>query len=243
MAPQSRPIPLLLTRPAAQGDRLAADLAAYLPGALQPIPTPLMEPVFIAPRIPALNWSSVILTSETGVEAAVRLREAGQDLPRAAWCVGDRTARVAQDAGFTATSARGDAEALIALILASNDTGPLLHLKGRDARGDIAPRLVAQGRPTHATVVYAQEARPLTNVAKMVLDGSDPVVIPLFSPRSAALFAAQGPFAAPLWIAAISPATARVAENLSPQRLCIAERPDSPAMLSALRTVIDTPAA
>ena len=242
MAPQSRPIPLLLIRPAAQGERLATDLSAQMPGVFQSISTPLMEPTFLSPDLPRSDWSSVILTSETGVEAAVRLREAGRILPLDAWCVGDRTAHVASEAGFRAISAQGDAEALIDLILASDDPGPLLHLRGRDARGDIAPRLTAQGRPAHASIVYAQEALPLAKDAAAVLAGSEPVVVPLFSPRSAALFVARGPFAAPLWIAAISAATARAAEPLAPQRLSIAKHPDGAMMLSAIRTLIDTPA-
>lgn len=242
MAPQSIPLPLLLTRPAAQGDRFAAELAAHLPGRFIPIATPLMEPVFLAPDGTDAPSSAVILTSETGVEAAASLRRAGHALPERAWCVGDRTAQVAQAAGFSAISAKGDAEALIALILASQDPGPFLHLRGREARGDIAPRLTAQGCPTRSLVVYAQEPRPLAARATTALSGKGPVVVPLFSPRSAALFAEQGPFAAPLWVAAISPATARAAEPLSPARLVTAGHPDGAAMLAAVETLLNDPA-
>lgn len=240
MAPQSRP--LLLTRPVAQGKRFADDLVARMPGRLDVIPTPLMEPVFLPFDLPVAPWSAMILTSETGVEAAARCRAAGHSLPRAAWCVGDRTAQAAADAGFDARSAKGDAEALIALILASDDPGPLLHFRGRDARGDIAPRLGAKGRPAHAAIVYAQEPCPLAEAARNALAGTAPVVVPLFSPRSAALFAAQGPFAAPLWIAAISEAAARAVETLSPQRCAIAARPDGAAMLAAVEALMNDPA-
>ena len=156
--------------------------------------------------------------------------------------MGDRTAQVAQAAGFDATSAQGDAESLITLILASGDQGPFLHLRGREARGDIAPRLTAQGRPAHAAIVYAQDPLPLSPEAREALSARAPVVLPLFSPRSAALFAAQGPFAAPLWIVAISAATARAVETLSSQRLMIAERPDGAAMLDAVQTIVNDPA-
>lgn len=239
MAPQSRPLPLLLTRPAAQGDRFATDLATQMPGWFDLFSSPLMAAVFLAPELPRSEWSSVILTSETGVEAANRLRSGGLPLPRAAWCVGDRTAQVAQAAGFDARSARGDAEALISLILASDDRGPFLHLRGRESRGDIAPRLSAQGRLADAAIVYAQDPLPLTPQATAVLSAQTPVVVPLFSPRSAALFAAQGPFSAPLWIVAISAATARAVETLTPQRLAIAERPDGAAMLAAVQTIVN----
>ncbi|MBD1206068.1 MAG: uroporphyrinogen-III synthase [Rhodobacteraceae bacterium] len=242
MAPQSRPLPLLLTRPAAQGDRFAADLIARMPGWFERISSPLMAPFFMTPDLPGSDWSAVIFTSETGVEAAIRLRNAGLTLPRSAWCVGDRTAQVAQAAGFDATSAHGDAESLITLILASDDQGPLLHLRGREARGDIAPRLTAQGCPAHAAIVYAQDPLPLAAAARAALSGRTPVLLPLFSPRTAALFTAQGPFAAPLWIVAISAATARAVESLSPQRLMIAERPDGASMQAAIETIVNDPA-
>ena len=242
MVPQSRPMPLLLTRPAEQSERFAAMVAARMPGQFDPILTPLMAPAFLSPDIPDLPWSSVIFTSETGVEAALRLAKPGQIFPRRAWCVGDRTTDVARSAGFDAVSAQGDAEALIALVLASHDQGPLLHLRGRDARGDIAPRLAAQGRPAHGAIVYAQDPQPLTPAARIALDGSTPVVVPLFSPRSAALFAGQGPFSAPLCITAISEATARAAASLAPHRISVAERPDAEAMVAAVETIVNNPA-
>lgn len=206
------------------------------------IRTPLMEPAFLSPAWPEAAYSALILTSETGVEAAARLREAGRTLPITAWCVGDRTAKVAEAAGFRAISAQGDAEALLALILASNDPGPFLHLRGREARGDIAPRLAAQGRPAHAAIVYAQEPLPLSSQAQAALSGLSPVLVPLFSPRSAALFAAQGPFTAPLWIAAISPATARATAPLAPARLLVADHPDAAAMTTVIETMMNDPA-
>jgi len=243
MTPQSRPIPVLLTRPAAQGDRFAADLRARFGAVVELVASPLMEPDLLTPDWPDGAYSCLILTSETGVEAAVRLRDLGRALPERAICVGDRTAAVARAAGFDARSAQGDAEALIALILASDDLGPFLHLRGKDARGDIAPRLAAKGRPAAAAVVYDQRAVPLTEPARALLEGDRAVVVPLFSPRSADLLLAQGPFAAPLLVAALSPAVATRAEALVPQRIVVANRPDAGAMMEAIAALIPDPRA
>lgn len=243
MAPQSRPLPVLLTRPSDRGDRFAADLAARFGDAVVPVSSPMMAPVFLAPDWPDAPYSSLILTSETGVEAAALLRDAGRALPARAICVGDRTAQAAEAAGFAAASAQGDAEALIAMVLEGADDGPFLHLRGRDARGDIAPRLTAKGRPAHAAVVYAQDPLPLTDRARALLAGDAPVVVPLFSPRSADLLAAQGPFTAPLLVAAISPAAAARASALRPDRLETALRPDAAAMMEALALLIHHPRA
>lgn len=243
MTSQSQPIPVLITRPAAQADRFAADLRARFAAAVEPVASPLMEPDLLTPEWPVGDYSCLILTSETGVEGAARLRAMGRELPKRALCVGDRTAAVARAAGFDAKSAQGDAETLIALILAGNDPGPFLHLRGKDARGDIAPRLSAKGRPAVAAVVYDQRAVPLGDDARTLLAGDRAVVVPLFSPRSADLLLAQGPFSAPLLVATLSPAVAARAEALAPARMVTAARPDAGAMMDAIAALIPDPRA
>ncbi len=241
MAPQHHAHPVLLTRPALQAERFAAQMALRFGAALRPIISPLMVPEFLNPEWPDLPYSTLILTSETGAEAAARLRSLGRAIPEKAICVGDRTAEIAGSLGFDARSAKGDAEALIALILESGDPGPFLHLRGREARGDIAPRLAAKGRPAQAAVVYAQGAQPLTAEAQTLLSGHDPVIIPLFSPRSAALLADFGPFTAPLLLAAISPAAAEKAAILGPERLVVADSPNAVGVLAAIAMLIADP--
>lgn len=242
MAPQHCALSVLLTRPAAQAERFAAEMAIRFGDTLKPVFSPLMVPEYLCPDWPDEEYSTLILTSETGVEATARLRALGRKLPKQAICVGDRTAAMARAAGFDATSAQGDAEVLIALILQGDDPGPFLHLRGRDARGDIAPRLAAKGRRAHAAIVYQQVAQRLNGQARALLGGTDPVVIPLFSPRSAALLADFGPFAAPLLLAAISPAAAETATILAPLRMEVAARPDAAAMLDAVGKLIPDPA-
>jgi uroporphyrinogen-III synthase len=242
MAPQHHARPVLLTRPAPQAERFAAELANRFGATLRPVISPLMVPEFFAPEWPDLPYSTLILTSETGAEAAALLREKGRALPERAICVGDRTAEAARGLGFDARSAKGDAEVLIALILESDDPGPFLHLRGREARGDVAPRLAAKGRASHAAIVYAQVAQPLKAEARALLSGDDPVIIPLFSPRSAAILADFGPFAAPLLLVAISPAVAEKAAILAPAQLEVADSPDAAGMLAAIARLIADPA-
>ena len=241
MAPQHHALPVLLTRPAPQAARFAAELENRFGTGLLPLISPMMAAEFLGPEWPDLPYSTLILTSETGAEAAARLRGQARALPAKAICVGDRTAETARGLGFDARSAKGDAEALIALILESDDPGPFLHLRGREARGDIAPRLAAKGRPAHAAIVYAQVAQPLSAAAQALLSGEDPVIIPLFSPRSAAILADFGPFAAPLRVAALSPAVAEKAALLAPARLAVADSPDSAGMLAAIALLMADP--
>lgn len=233
MAPQSRALPVLLTRPEAQGDRFAAMLRERFGDAVEILSSPLLAPVFLTPDLPKGDHAAVILTSETGVQAARRLLSR-HALPELALCVGDRTAQAARAAGFRARSASGDADALLAMILADPPHGPLLHLHGRETRGDLAARLAAAGCRVDAVTVYAQEPQPLSAQARALLDGDGPVVAPLFSPRTAQLFAATAPHRAALWVAALSPAVAAALGDLPVARLVVAPRPDAADLIGIM---------
>jgi uroporphyrinogen-III synthase len=134
---------------------------------------------------------------------------------------------VARRAGFDAQALGGDAEALVAALAGP---GPaLLHLRGEDSRGAIAERLSAAGRDTAEAVVYRQQARPLAPRARRVLAGGGPVLVALFSPRSARLFRQAVPdLPAGVSMAALSPAVA--AELGRHDGVRVAPRPDGPAM-------------
>ncbi|MBC2836006.1 uroporphyrinogen-III synthase [Paragemmobacter straminiformis] len=238
MTPQSRPLSVLLTRPQAQGDRFAAQLADRFGNRIAVTTSPVIAPAYLVPEIPALAFSALVFTSETAVTSA---RFPG--LPRRAYCVGDRTAAAAAAAGFAAVSAKGDAAALIALIRGSGESGPLLHLRGADTRGDIAAILTAAGIPTRQAVTYDQRPQPLSPEAAALLNGETPVLLPLFSPRTAEILASLGPFRAPLLVAALSPAVASAAARLHPARLATADAPDADALLTAVSIFVNGPAA
>ena len=238
MPAQSLAPTVLLTRPAAQSASFAQSLQAQV-GGLRVVVSPLMATVFHTVSLPKEPLEGVILTSQTGAEAAGRLRT---QLPDLAYCVGDRTAQVAREAGFRVQSAQGDAEALLALILREKPQA-LIHLRGREARGDLAQRLSAAGVFTQERVVYAQDAQPLSDEAVAVLSGKAPVLVPLFSPRSAEILGAawQGLTThAPLVVVAISQAVAEAAA-FCPTKPVLAAHPDAPSMLDAVLAQLHAP--
>lgn len=245
MVRQSQPEPftqpvILLTRPQAQSDRFASALRQDI-AAAEVMVAPLMSARFLSPVIPSMDWRGVVLTSETGAEAARQISATGTTLPVQAYCVGDRTASAAAKAGFTAHSAKGDAAALVRYLVERRVTGPLLHLCGQASRGDVANALTAAGIETLSLVSYVQqEMAPSPNLIA-VLHALRPVLVPLFSPRSAALFGAAvavNGVTAPLWVVAMSEAVACGLGSLVPDRLIVAASPDSDAMLTATKTLI-----
>lgn len=224
---------LLLTRPAPDSRRFAGLLRARAGKLPQTIVSPLLEIVSVACPLPAGRITALIFTSARAV------REAGDVEPGlTAYCVGDQTAQAAAKAGFRALSAGGAADDLVELILTRRPAGQLLHLRGEQSRGNIAERLTEAGLTVRTAVRYRQLARDLTQEARAALGGSQTVIAPVFSPDSAATLAAQGPFAAPLILCAISQAAADALGGLLSPGISVARRPTAAAMcelvLSAL---------
>lgn len=225
---------ILLTRPADASHQMRDRLADRVGLRAEWVISPLMV---IVPhgRLPDLpDDATLIFTSQNGVEAFVAA-QGRRDL--LCFTVGDITARAAQKAGLVPISAGGDADALVARILAEAKPGPYLHLRGKHARGDVAQRLRAAGYDAADVVLYEQREQPLSVQARAVLQGDAPVILPLFSPRSAALLGA-GPFAAPLYVVAFSPAVAK--ELHCRVEACLtAPHPDRDSMNQAIIAMIE----
>lgn len=237
MVPQSRAIPVLITRPQPQADRFAHALRDRYGDRVQPVVTPLMEVRHIAASLPAGPFGAVVLTSESGARAAAAM---GASLPRRAYCVGERTASVAAGLGFDPVSADGDADALLTLLRSRPQDAPFLHLRGRDARGDLVVRLNAQGLPAQEVVVYAQEPLALTVVARAALQGTIPVVVPLFSPRSAQLLRDALGASAPAAVVQVIALSRAVAQVWGEETIPVARAPTQAELFLAMDRFIVT---
>lgn len=215
--------PVLLTRPEAESLHLAADLRAM--GADRVEISPLMR-VEIAGPLPRVA-GGVLLTSGNAVRAFVAL---GGAPGHVAWVVGPRTAGLARDAGFDVRGVAADVDALVELV--PPDPPPLVHLRGEVTRGDLAARLDRRGIAVAEAVVYRQIAQDLT-AAALALISEGPVIVPLYSPRSAVLLARACPPGrmGHLRLLALSDAVARDCP-VSP--LGISETPDGKGMLALI---------
>lgn len=226
------PLPqLLLTRPAPE----AARLAAALQGRAEIVISPLMRIVPLDP--PDLSGAAgLILTSPNALRAVPHLPA----LP--CYVVGPRTAEAAEAAGGHVALVAEDAEALLAGLMARPPAGPLWHLRGEHARGDVAGGLRAAGMTVEERILYRQEATELSAAALDVLRGSRPVVLPLYSPRSAQIFLSAAPgVRAPLHLVALSPAVAEAAQagGASWASVTVAARPEGDAMRRATEGRLD----
>ena len=226
---------VILTRPRAASERFAEALRAEV-GPVATAILPLMDMVPIVDDLELEGVAALIFTSATGVETFAAL---SGDRSLNAWCVGDRTAEAARDIGLKATSARGDAEALIALMTEARPEGRLLHLHGAHVSVDVAGRLVENGLRAEARAIYDQVSVAPGDAMAAALAHDGPILVPLFSPRSARLFVeAAGQGTDRTVPVVISSATRDALPDALARRAVTADTPDAPAMIRALSSLI-----
>jgi uroporphyrinogen-III synthase len=240
------PPTILITRPEPAAHRFADQLRAGLGCAVPVVFSPLMriEPCGALPGLEGVE--ALIFTSRNGVEAFAR-QSPRRDIP--CYTVGEATAQMARDAGLSATSCGGDAGQLVARLL-KGVQGPCLHIRGEHGVGNIAARLRAGGIKTDEVVLYRQVAQPLNAAALELMQGQAPVIIPLFSPRTARLMFEGFSGNAPLFVVAISAAVAQAVAGAAVNSVIVAQSPDANSMVTATKAALiqakalegDTPA-
>lgn len=228
-----RPVTLLLTRPRASSEAFAQTLDL---GSAALVISPLLMIEQVG-KLPDMSlYSGVVFTSAQGARAYIQMN--GPKLP-VAYAVGEATAEEAASAAAKVLSADGTADDLVSFIASTTPLPErLLHVRGVHSRGNVAARLTDAGVPTDEAVLYDQVETPLNPQGIAALEDNSLVIVPLFSPRSAALFEKAGPITASLWGAAISSAVANSLKSNSFSRVEIAKRPDRAAMTTLVQSML-----
>lgn len=170
---------LVLTRPKAAALRLLEHVEHKVGHSVPHVLSPVIQIRSVGdwPELPA--GSEVILTSQQAAR--------GDLTGVVTHCVGERTAHAAQENGAIVETVALEAEDLLRSLKALPKDRAFLHLCGSHKAVDITARLAALGRSCRDIQVYEQAAQPLSAQAQRVLEGEEPAVLPLFSPRSARL--------------------------------------------------------
>lgn len=234
-----RIIRALITRPAQDSALLASELASR---GVEVFLSPMLTITLAGEAMPDLaGMQALLFTSANGVRAFACL-SAERRLP--VFAVGDRTATVAHEEGFTAIrSADGDVAGLAKLVAQSctPTDGVLLHPAGSAVAGDLAGRLGADGFVVHRAVLYrAHPATGLSGEIRMALADGEIDFVLFFSPRSATIFVdlvrAAGLESAceRLEILCLSEAVAEAADAIMWRRVLVAARPTQADLLDTL---------
>ncbi|MCH2094058.1 MAG: uroporphyrinogen-III synthase [Rhodobacteraceae bacterium] len=174
-----------MTRPRAAAERFVRSLHLD-PARCDVLYSPLIETATTGALPDLSKVGALIFTSGAGVASYQALG----GLPDfECYTVGATTARAAEAAGFSPISAEGDADALVALLCGETPPSPLLHIRGTYSRGAVAARLSAAGIPCQEAILYDQPSQAASPEALRRLAAKHTVIAPLFSPRTASLFA------------------------------------------------------
>ncbi len=222
---------ILLTRPRAQSEDFAAELRQALPAPVPPIVvSPLLEIRDLDAPLALDGVGLILLTSANGARALARATPR-RDIP--CLCVGQRTTRTARELGFRAETGGATAEGLLATLLADPPEGAVLHARGRHVAQDIAGAAAERGVTVREAVLYDQAELPLSSEARSLLTGDRPVLAPLFSPRTARLFARQAaaPGTTRVTALCLSPRVAEALGDLPLAGLRIAAQPTAEALV------------
>jgi uroporphyrinogen-III synthase len=177
-----RELTLLLTRPEPQSSEFLARCEREHGDRIPAVISPVLR-IVDAGDIPPLDaYRSLIFTSGHAVR---RVGEAGLLTGRTVAVVGQATAELAGDYGAVAMAYGADIGTFLANC--ADLAGPCLHLRGSHTRGDLAARLASMDKAASEAVVYDQLTLPPTRAAQAMIAGTDPIIAPIFSPRSAHL--------------------------------------------------------
>ena len=174
---------IMLNRPKEAASEFRGLIQEALPEA-RVIISPLIKIKFLSKLIDFTRFDTLIFTSVNGVHAIENQR-----VPRGKLCfaVGEKTAQAAEKIGFEALYSNGNYEDLVSMILSHPRSGKFLHVRGKYTRGDISRALSESGRPCEQLIAYHQKSVALTNQAKVSLKRDKPLILPIFSPRTARL--------------------------------------------------------
>ena len=223
---------LLMTRPREGAERFVAMLPSEARGRVDICHAPLIEIESLPVSLELEGVKGVIFTSSNAVESVE-----AHDLP--AFCIGEATTKKAAVAGWNARQAGQDADSLVADLCRSQPESPLLHLRGRHTRGNIAERLSQCSLPTQEVIVYNQKLLPLGDEAIRLLKGGRPVIAPVFSPRVARQFVETACFSVNLHLVAMSAAVAEPFKGLAFGSMDVVERPNAEEVAKSVAGLVE----
>ncbi|WP_300033095.1 uroporphyrinogen-III synthase [uncultured Roseobacter sp.] len=225
-------VPMILTRPEGAAEAFVKILPEELRARLEIIHSPLLGIVPVPFSEGSDPADAAVFTSANGV------RHGPPPAGRRAWCVGDATTAQARAAGWDAVGAGADSRALVARLTRGAPAGRIVHFSGVHTRGDVAEKLAAAGLNIRRVAVYDQPLLPLSAPAQAALGRGGPVIVPLFSPRTAAHFAAE--CAAPRAVRAVflSAAVARATGQAPFAQQLISAWPDAQSVIACIENLV-----
>ena len=230
--PDQENVILLLTRPLGGNERFCLKIK-HLLYSCEILDNPIQKIDFL-PSLGKVNKNSVLIfTSANGLRAAKKHNL----INKKCFVVGANTKKIAVSFGYDVLGFSKDQENLLKLIKSKKPTESMVHIRGKHTVGNLCDALKRNQFSCLDIIGYNQEPLKIKKQNLQKIHSGRPVILPIFSSRSAELLQSNLDLTG-FNIIAISEAVAKIVTGVELGKLVISKKPDLNSMQEATLAIL-----
>ena len=230
--PDQENVILLLTRPLDGNERFCLKIKHLLYNC-EILDNPIQKIDFL-PSLGKVNKNSVLIfTSANGLRAAKKHNL----INKKCFVVGANTKKIAVSFGYDVLGFSKDQENLLKLIKSKKPTESMVHIRGKHTVGNLCDALKRNQFSCLDIIGYNQEPLKIKKQNLQKIHSGRPVILPIFSSRSAELLQSNLDLTG-FNVIAISEAVAKIVTGVELGELVISKKPDLNSMQEATLAIL-----
>ena len=230
--PDQENVILLLTRPLGGNERFCLKIK-HLLYSCEILDNPIQKIDFL-PSLSKVNKNSVLIfTSANGLRAAKKHNL----INKKCFVVGANTKKIAVSFGYDVLGFSKDQENLLKLIKSKKPTESMVHIRGKHTVGNLCDALKRNQFSCLEVIGYNQEPLKIKKQNLQKIRSGRPVILPIFSSRSAKLLQSNLDLTG-FNVIAISEAVAKIVTGVELGELVISKKPDLNSMQEATLAIL-----
>ena len=230
--PNQENVILLLTRPLGGNERFCLKIK-HLLYSCEILDNPIQRIDFL-PSLSKVNKNSVLIfTSANGLRAAKKHNL----INKKCFVVGANTKKIAVSFGYDVLGFSKDQENLLKLIKSKKPTESMVHIRGKHTVGNLCDALKRNQFSCLDIIGYNQEPLKIKKQNLQKIYSGRPVILPIFSSRSAELLQSNLDLTG-FNVIAISEAVAKIVTGVELGELVISKKPDLNSMQEATLAIL-----
>ena len=230
--PDQENVILLLTRPLGGNERFCLKIK-HLLYSCEILDNPIQKIDFL-PSLSKVNKNSVLIfTSANGLRAAKKHNL----INKKCFVVGENTKKIAISFGYDVLGFSKDQENLLKLIKSKKPTESMVHIRGKHTVGNLCDALKRNQFSCLDIIGYNQEPLKIKKQNLQKIHSGRPVILPIFSSRSAELLQSNLDLTG-FNVIAISEAVAKIVTGVELGELVISKKPDLNSMQEATLAIL-----
>ena len=230
--PDQENVILLLTRPLGGNERFCLKIK-HLLYSCEILDNPIQRIDFL-PSLSKVNKNSVLIfTSANGLRAAKKHNL----INKKCFVVGANTKKIAVSFGYDVLGFSKDQENLLKLIKSKKPTESMVHIRGKHTVGNLCDALKRNQFSCLDIIGYNQEPLKIKKQNLQKIHSGRPVILPIFSSRSAELLQSNLDLTG-FNVIAISEAVAKIVTGVELGELVVSKKPDLNSMQEATLAIL-----